>query len=390
MMWYAGITLNKVMEDDNMKVVVSGYVGKKITGIGRNLISLLNTTNNRNQYIVYTNEDMKQDFQFSNPNVKVKTYSVSKNNSLKNLLWTTFVFPFIVFKEKADIALIPNFTLLLFKFKPTVVIMHDLIEFNVPNKFSKMKMFYRTKVADPITAKVANMIITVSENSKRDIMKFLNVREEKITVIYNGVDQTKFKKININNANKILEDKNWPKNFILYAGTIDHPGKNAMAVIKVFERIKEAKQYDGELILAGMPGAGYEYIENYLKSTPYKNEITLTGYVTDEELITLYSTCKVFCFVSLYEGFGIPPLEALACGAKVVVSNTSSIPEVVGDIGWTANPSDLDEIYVEIVKALSSSIDDEYIKKVDRHLLNYSWKTLSTKFEAVLSKLEKC
>lgn len=148
-----------------------------------------------NTYIIYTNEDMKDSFTFQNPNVIVKTYRVSKNSSMKNLLWTTFVFPFVVLKEKADKALIPNFTLLLLKFKPTVVIMHDLIEFNVPNKFSKKKMFYRTKIADPITARRANHIITVSENSKRDIIKFLRVSADKLTVVYNGVDQKKFRKM---------------------------------------------------------------------------------------------------------------------------------------------------------------------------------------------------
>lgn len=162
-----------------MKIVVSGYVGKKITGIGRNLMCLLDNVSDDNKYIIYTNEDIKNDFIFNNPNVTVKTYKVSKTSSLGNLLWTTFIFPFVVLKEKADKALIPNFTLLLLKFRPTNVIMHDLIEFNVPDKFSPKKMFYRTKLADPITAKRADSIITVSENSKRDIMKFLNVPEKK-------------------------------------------------------------------------------------------------------------------------------------------------------------------------------------------------------------------
>lgn len=91
-----------------MKIVVSGYVGKKITGIGRNLICLLDSAGKNNTYIIYTNEDMKDSFTFQNPNVIVKTYRVSKNSSMKNLLWTTFVFPFVVLKEKADKQLIPN------------------------------------------------------------------------------------------------------------------------------------------------------------------------------------------------------------------------------------------------------------------------------------------
>ena len=121
-----------------MKVVVSGYIGKKITGIGRNLISLLDVSESGIEYVIYTNYDIAKDFQFRNPRVTVKTYPVSSQDSMKNLLWTTFVFPLVVLKEGADRALIPNFTLLLFKFRRTAVILNDLIEFHVPQKFSKL------------------------------------------------------------------------------------------------------------------------------------------------------------------------------------------------------------------------------------------------------------
>lgn len=369
-----------------MKIVISGYIGKKITGIGRNLICLLDAAGSENQFVIYTNEDMKMDLSFSNPNVDIKTYPISKNSSFKNLLWTTFIFPFKVRKEKADRALIPNFTLLLFKFRPTIVIMHDLIEFNVPNKFSKLKMFYRTKLANPITAKVANRIITVSENSKKDIMKFLGIPEKKITVVYNGVDQTKFKRMDKSEAESILKSKKWPDNFLLYAGTIDHPGKNAMAVIKVFEKMKREGSFNGQLVLAGMPGVGYEIIEEYVNESSYRNEIIFTGYVKDKELVALYSKCKVFCFVSLYEGFGIPPLEALACGAKVVVSNTSSLPEVVGDVGWTANPYNIEDIYNKIDLALNYPESDNYYVNVKKHLDKYDWKKLSRDFEIAIKE----
>ena len=368
-----------------MKIVVSGYVGKKITGIGRNLMCLLDNVSDDNKYIIYTNEDIKNDFIFNNPNVTVKTYKVSKTSSLGNLLWTTFIFPFVVLKEKADKALIPNFTLLLLKFRPTNVIMHDLIEFNVPDKFSSKKMFYRTKLADPITAKRADSIITVSENSKRDIMKFLNVPEKKISVIYNGVDQKKFCKMNLEKAKPIFEKRGWPYDFLLYAGTIDHPGKNAMSVIKAFEHLKETNEYSGNLILVGMPGSGFEVVENYAKKSHWAKDIIFTGFVTDEELIALYSTCKVFCFLSLYEGFGIPPLEALACGANVVVSNSSSLPEVVGEVGITVDPLNLDAITDAIKRSLKNNkINHE--EEIKKHLNKYDWKILSNEFEKVFGK----
>lgn len=370
-----------------MRIVVSGYIGKKVTGIGRNLICLLNNSQSNNEYIIYTNEDMKKDFSFSNPRVIVKTYSVSKDSSLKNLLWTTFIFPWKTLKEHADLSLIPNFTLLLFKFKPTVVIMHDLIEFNVPEKFSKSKMFYRTKIADPITARRADHIITVSENSKKDIKTFLKIDETKISVVYNGVDRSKFIPMEKNKAYEIIGNRGWPNDFLLYAGTIDHPGKNAMGVIRAYEGLKEKRKYNGNLILAGMPGSNYEAVDEYIKNSKYCNDIVLAGYVSDEELVALYSTCKVFVFISLYEGFGIPPLEALACGAKVVVSNTSSLPEVVGNVGWTVDPANNDEVQKKIVEALDCQENNQ--EKIENHLSQYMWSSLSMKFEHTLEKIRK-
>lgn len=369
-----------------MKVVISGYIGKKITGIGRNLICLLDNAPSDNEYVIYTNEDMKDEFKFTNPHVTVKTYPVTKMSSMKNLLWTTFKFPGVVKKEKADRALIPNFTLLLFKHRPTVVIIHDLIEFNVKDKFSPKKMFYRTKIADPLMVKRSDKIITVSENSKRDLMKFLNAPEQKITVVYNGVDQEKFHRMESEKAAAILKAKGWPTDFILYAGTIDHPGKNAIAVVKAFEELKKSGRYNGSCVLAGMPGSGFEFVKEYIDKSVYKDQIVITGFVSDEELIALYSKCASFVFVSLYEGFGIPPLEALSCGAKVVVSNTSSLPEVVGDIGITVDPSDQGAITEAVYKSINEDAGVEYQKKVKEHLKKYDWKNLSKKFEEVLMR----
>ena len=369
-----------------MKVVISGYIGKKITGIGRNLICLLDNASSDNEYVIYTNEDMKDEFKFKNPHVTVKTYPVTKKSSVKNLLWTTFKFPGVVKKEKADMALIPNFTLLLFKHRPTVVIIHDLIEFNVKDKFSPKKMFYRTKIADPLMVKRSDKIITVSENSKRDLIKLLKAPEDKITVVYNGVDQEKFHRMEDQEANTILEKRGWPTVFILYAGTIDHPGKNAIAVVKAFEELKRSGRYNGQCVLAGMPGSGFEFVKEYIEKSEYKDQIVITGFVSDEELVALYSKCATFVFVSLYEGFGIPPLEALSCGAKVVVSSTSSLPEVVGDIGITVDPANQKAITEAVFESLSKEAGIEYQQEVKEHLKNYDWKNLSKKFEEVLMK----
>ena len=363
-----------------MKIVVSGYIGKRITGIGRNLVGLLDSVSDENEYVVYTNSDMKDDLIFRNPQVTVKTYSISKMSSIKNLLWTTFVFPIVAKKEKADRVLIPNFTLLLFKVCPTVVIIHDLIEFNVKDKFSPIKMFYRTKIADPLMVIRSDKIITVSENSKRDIVKYLKSPEEKITVIYNGIEQDVFHRMEKGEAEKILKARGWPTDFILYVGTIDYPGKNSLAVIKSFEELKMMGKYNGHCVLAGMPGSGYKEIMNCINNSQFRQDIIVTGFVSDEELVALYSGCDVFVFISLYEGFGIPALEALACGARVVVSNTSSLPEVVGNLAMMTDPTDQSEISEAIYETMNKERDIDYMNNLKNHLEKFRWSELSKRF----------
>lgn len=366
-----------------MKVVISGYVGKKITGIGRNIISLLNNSLEPIQFVIYVPYDMITDFHFENKNIIVKSYKVSKFSSIKNLIWTTFVFPHMVKKEKADLALIPNFTLLLRKPVPTFVIMHDLIEFNVKNKFSKLKMFYRTKIADPITAKKADGIITVSQNSKKDIVHFLKVKEDKIFVIYDGVDRSIFKKTKLDEKSKTIFKK-WglDKYYILYVGTIDYPGKNSLNIIKAFEQLKLKKAYNGKCVLAGMPGTNYDFVIDYAKKSKCCDDILFLGYVDDSLLPYLYSNCDVFCFVSLYEGFGIPPLEALSCGAKVVASNNSSLPEVMGNCGLLVNPLSIEEIESGIKESLVSKEID--MNEINKHLSKFDWKLLGKQFSNLL------
>lgn len=215
--------------------------------------------------------------------------------------------------------------------------------------------------------------------------KIFKGARKKLTVIYNGVDQKKFYKMNSEKADTILKKRGWPQNFLLYAGTIDHPGKNAMGVIKTFEKLKNENKYSGSLVLAGMPGSGYDIVESYVKRSSWNRDIIFTGFVTDEELIALYSKCKVFCFLSLYEGFGIPPLEALACGANVVVSNSSSLPEVVGNVGITVDPLNLNAVADAVVKSMENNKknNDEDIKN---HLKKYDWKNLSRDFEKVFDE----
>lgn len=373
-----------------MKVIVSGYVGRRITGIGRSLINWLSEIKRDDiQFVVYTNEDMEKDLVFHNPNVTVKTYGISRENSIGNLLWTTFILPIMAIKENADVTLITNFTLLLFPVKPTVIFLHDMTEYRVPEKQSKLRVFYRTKLAIPLSARNAKTIITVSQNSAKDIKEILHVQDEKLKFVYNGVDRNHFSKMNCEEAYSVLSSKNWDAPFILFVGTIDHPGRNIINLIKAYESLCETKSYSGKLILAGRDGKGAEIVKEYINKSKYKKDIIVTGYITDEELLAFYSSCDAFCYLSLYEGFGMPPVEAMSCGAHVIVSNTSSLPEAVGDVGMTINPNDVNDIKDALLKTINNKEDVSYISKVDKHLAKFSWKTEAERLGDILIRARR-
>ena len=368
-----------------MRVVVSGYVGKKITGIGRSLINWLNGIDDSDiEFIVYTNEDMKDDLMFKNKNIKVKTYKVSRNNPIGNLLWTTFLLPLKALKEKADVTLITNFTLLLLPVKPTVIFLHDMTDYKVPFQQSKLRTFYRTRLAIPISAKNAKRIVTVSKNSQKDIVEILNIDPKKIRFVYNGIDRNFFSRMDTELSKAILSKRGWMAPYIVYVGTIDHPVRNLLRLMRAFENLLDKGIFDGSLLLAGRPGKGYDIVADYAGKSRYKDRIILTGYISDEELKAMYSCCSAFCYLSLYEGFGMPPVEALSCGARVVVSNTSSLPEAVGDVGIKVDPKDVKEIENAIKFAVSQPYTEEYMADVERHLAQFSWETEAKKLAAIL------
>lgn len=371
-----------------MKVIVSGYVGRRITGIGRSLISWLNRIQREDiQFVVYTNKDMKNDLKFDNPNVTVKTYGVSRENSIGNLLWTTFVLPIKALQERANVTLITNFTLLLFPVKPTVIFLHDMTEYRVPEKQSKLRVFYRTKLAIPVSARNAKKIITVSQNSAKDIKEILHIKDEKLAFVYNGVDRNHFSKMSDEAANKVLAVKGWASPFILFVGTIDHPGRNLINLIKAYESLRESNDYNGRLILAGRDGKGADVVKDYISNSKYRNDVIVTGYITDEELLAFYSQCDAFCYLSLYEGFGMPPVEAMSCSAHVIVSNTSSLPEAVGDVGMTIDPNNVNDIKSALIKTIKSPSNDLYLEKVNHHLSKFSWDNEAQKLGNVLKKV---
>jgi|LQYC01.1.fsa_nt_gi glycosyltransferase involved in cell wall biosynthesis len=374
-----------------MKITISGYVGKKKTGVGRTLENiLLNMPLAKEDEIhLYCNHDF-QDFNFDKfrKQIIVHRYKISKNSSVLNLIWHQAVYPFKVLFTDADVSYIPNVTLLLLKFRPTVVVIHDLIEFNVPGKFSQLRMLYR-KFALPITANRADKIITVSENSKRDITKYCKAKSSKVHVIYNGVSN-EFTPLADGLVIRVKEKYKLPDKYVLFVGTIDHHGKNCMGLIEACVKLWQEQKIEHNVLLVGRKGFGFEKILDRINKLKVEKKVILLDFVDDQDLPCIYNGAGLLANLSLYEGFGLPVIEAMACGCPVIASNTSSLPEVAGNAAVLIDPNDIDAIANAIADVLSNPDKrKEMIQEGLKQSAKFSWRDSARKTLEIYESLKK-
>jgi len=265
----------------------------------------------------------------------------------------------------------------------SVVTFHDLSFEKYPEFYSNSKNYWHFSMNPKKQARRADKIIAVSESTKNDLVELYKINPEKIKVIYSGVSlesgiwNLEFR------VTKVKEKYNLPEKYILYLGTLE-PRKNIIGLIKAFEifktKFKSRRRHSGmspsrfKLIIAGSKGWLYKNIFKTIENSPVKNDIIFTGFIDDEDKSVLYSLADLFIYPSFYEGFGFPPLEAMACGTPVITSNVSSIPETVGDAAITVNPYNLDELYRAMEMVLSDeNLKNNLIKKGFVQAKKFSW-----------------
>ena len=257
----------------------------------------------------------------------------------------------------------------------TLLMVHDMAVFAYPETLS-----WRTKYMLGMTLKKstrrADHLLTVSEFSKSEMVSYLKLDPSRITVVPNGVDFSRFHTgYSVERIQEVSKKLSLEGDYFLYLGTLE-PRKNIPRLIEAYALLQKKLGKVPLLVLAGRKGWLYESIFERVKELGLEKDVIFAGYVSNEDTPPLMAGAKAFLFPSLYEGFGMPPLEAMACGTPVIVANTASLPEVVGDSGLYVDPFDIESM----VEAMERIVTDaELCKQLSKsgieHASQFTWDT---------------
>ncbi|MBL7074511.1 glycosyltransferase family 4 protein [candidate division KSB1 bacterium] len=275
----------------------------------------------------------------------------------------------------------------------TVVTILDLIELALPDLriWYKSPLYKLKHLIDRRVVQKSAVIITISEHSKKDIIKYYGIRPDKIKVIYLAADDMVSEDNRINKFRLVREKYCIYKKFILYIGGID-PRKNVLGLIQAFFRLLHYSSLDCELVLAGKIHEEPEYPElrAVIQKLGLSDRVRIIGFVSKDDLPYLYKAADVFVFPSIYEGFGLPPLEAMNCGTPVITTDLSSIPEVVGKAALFINPYEPDEMARAIYDVINKSeLRKKLITAGLMQAKKFSWDKTARETLAVYHSLEE-
>jgi len=371
-----------------MKIGIDGRAAKwyRGTGIGTytyQLINCLNKIDKINDYLLFMPKDSKYKMHL---NSNFNLTNISEGNC--SSFWDEVNIPNILRDKDIDLYHVPQngVGLPVNKKCYSVITLHDVIPFRMPETVSKryMKIFSESL---PEIIKVSDGIITVSNYSKRDIIKTFNYPQDKIHVTYLASESI-YKPLNKEISKMIIKRKySIDENYILYVGGFS-PRKNISGLIQAFSIFANKDNPNLKLVIAGKRGESYK---NYLELT-YKlkisDKVIFPGFIPTMDLPFLYNAASVFVYPSFYEGFGLPPIEAMACGIPIISSNITSMPEIIGTSGLLINPYNIEELSSAITNVLSDNVLAEKLSASGiKRSTEFSWEKTAAESLSFYNKI---
>jgi glycosyltransferase involved in cell wall biosynthesis len=307
-------------------------LSKHIAALVRHLTAL----ETPHQWTVFVGKGQRPPWLAETPHVRVRESRVPTLRPALRIAWEQTILPFDAARYRLDVLACPVNVRPFLPTPPAVVTVHDLVFLRYPDRSRRTKRLY-LRALTGWSVRRARRVIAVSESTANDIVALLGLPRRRITVVPNGLDNPALRPLPPEEVAAFRRAKGLPDRVILYVGTLE-PRKNLPALIRAYAAVRAAT--GATLVLAGGKGWFYDAIFRTVRDLGLEDAVRFPGYVPDAELPLWYNSAEVFVYPSLYEGFGLPALEALACGVPVIAANTSALPEVVGTAGLLVDPAD--------------------------------------------------
>ena len=365
------------------------------TGVAQYVFSLLRGLRglgSGHEFVLFVLEGDIPLFEFVRGSMEIAAVPERFRPAVKNVLWHQTRLPRLAAQQRLDVLHIPSYRRMLWRGPcPLVATIHDLAPFHVPEKYDWKRMFYGRVVVRRLAHR-QHRIIAISENTARDIVNFFKVDRSRITVIHNGLEHDRFFPGSREQAKATaMQRYQFDKPFFLYVARLEHPGKNHLPLISAFEQFRSSTGSDWQLALAGSDWHGAEHIHAAIRKSTAAEAIKLLGFVPDEHLPDLYRAADVFVYPSLYEGFGLPPIEAMACGCPVICSASGSLGEVVGEAAAIVDPADVGSITTQLkVFATDRAVRDRFRAAGLMQAKKFDWNRTASETIKVYERAISC
>jgi glycosyltransferase involved in cell wall biosynthesis len=354
-------------------------------GIGtyvRNLIHWLARLDHDHEYLLLCRPEDEPGVRALGPRF-VPVEERSGNYSAREL-WSV---PLALVRRRVDLFHAPHYVVSPLTTVPFVVTIHDCIHLRFPQYLPHRPAHAYARTIMRRSARQAKRVLTVSEASRQDILHYLKVAPDKVEVIFNALDERLATDPSPEELQRVRERFQIDAPFILYAGNIK-PHKNLDRLIEAFSILRRRGVEDAKLFIIGDEASKYPALRRLVHRFQLHHHVRFFGFVPDAVLAALYRLASVFVFPSLYEGFGLPPLEAMAAGTPVVTSNTSSLPEVVGDAALLIDPMDAGAIADAVARILGDgTLRADLVRRGHARVQAFSWERSVSRVQAVYDEV---
>jgi glycosyltransferase involved in cell wall biosynthesis len=351
----------------NSPNIASGY----LTGVEQYIISLIESLvkiDEKNRYTIYTDRN------FSFPRLGSQIFYIKTNSTLKRFIWDCLSSANRAHKDGLQLLHCTKSVLPLFLSCPGIITIYDLIFFHTPKYYSlHWRAYWKTVIE--LSAKRAVALVTISNSTAEDIVKFLHIPIEKIYVVYPGVDHDLFKyPLGSVYRENVLKKLGLVGSFILTGCVALQSRKNIEGVLEAYYLCHKQNREMPKLVVVGPEGLGTDKIYKTCRKLGIGKYVTFTGYVDRNDLPFIYSAAEVFIYASFYEGFGLPILEAMACGCPVIASNIKPLIETAGGAALLVDPYNVQSISEGINRLLNDKcLRGDLIEKGLKRAEQFSW-----------------